>query len=127
MGQARVPESPSRRVRKAALALQVRPAAEVEEIGKERFDEWVKQCVVRDEKAARRYTRDKFFSAKEAPSSTFGEAIEEMFGKVKEEKEVQQKWYGKYYLVSLDPAWPPPHPPSRELGRGRRVQSCRQD
>ena len=96
-------------------------------IGKERFDEWVKQCVVRDEKAARRYTKDKFFSAKEAPSSTFGAVIEEMFGKGKEEKEVQQKWYGKYYLVSLDPAWPPPHPPSRELGRGRRLQSCRQD
>ena len=94
-------------------------------IGKGRFMEWVKQCAVRDEKATKRY-RDRS-SAKEDPSSTFGAVIEEIFGKGKEEKEVQQKWYGKYYLVSLDPAWPPLHPPSRELGRGRRVQSCRQD
>ena len=68
-------------------------------VGKKRFVGWAKQCAVRDEKAAKRYRRDES-SVGGVFSSTFGEVIEEMFGQVKEEKKLQKKWYGKYFLVS---------------------------
>ena len=93
-------------------------------IGKERFDEWVKQCGVREAKAKKRYITGKFgirnreLFPQTGGKMTFGDVIGEMFGEGKGKKKLQRKWYGKYYLVSLDPAWPSPHPPSRECGRG---------
>ena len=70
-----------------------------ERIGKERYDEWVRQCNVRHEKARKRYVRGKYGSMNPVlfPSAVvFGEVIDELFGKGKGKKKLQKKWYGKY-------------------------------
>ena len=73
-----------------------------ERIGKERYDEWVRQCNVRHEKARKRYVRGKYGSMNPVlfPSAVvFGEVIDELFGKGKEKKKLQKKWYGKYIFL----------------------------
>ena len=77
-----------------------------ERIGKERFDEWVKQCGVREAKATKRYLTGKYGTANQGlfPETggkmTFGDIIGEMFGEGRGKKKLQKKWYGKYFLVS---------------------------
>ena len=76
-------------------------------IGKKRFLGWAKQCKARHEEAWKRYVVGKYgrmnpglFPQHEDMSrggaAVFGEAIDEMFGKGKEKKKLQKKWYGKY-------------------------------
>ena len=76
-----------------------------ERIGKERFDEWVKQCGVREAKAKKRYVTGKYGRDNKelfppTGKMTFGDVIDELFGEGKGKKKLQKKWYGKYYLVS---------------------------
>ena len=77
-----------------------------ERIGKERFDEWVKQCGLREAKATRRYLTGKYgidnqeLFPETGGKMTFGDVIGEMFGEGRGKKKLQKKWYGKYFLVS---------------------------